>query len=83
MDRSLRNALIAEFFGTFLFLSIGAGAIVTTTRTSSMLNPARWFGPAIASGYFDDWYVWIVGPVLEGLVVGALWRFVLGERSEA
>jgi glycerol uptake facilitator-like aquaporin len=48
-----------------------------------MLNPARWFEPAIVSGSLDDWYVWIVGPVLAGIVVGALWRFVLAERSEA
>jgi hypothetical protein len=26
------------------------------------VQPARWFGPALASGEWDDWFVWIVGP---------------------
>jgi MIP family channel proteins len=69
--------------GLAIGFALGASILFAGPLTSSMLNPARWFGPAIAAGYLDDWYVWIVGPVLAGLVVGALWRFVLAERSEA
>jgi aquaporin TIP len=27
--------------------------------TGAAMNPARWFGPALADGSWSDWYVWI------------------------
>lgn len=69
--------------GLAIGLALGASILFSGPLTGSMLNPARWFGPAIASGYLDDWYVWIVGPVLAGLVIGALWRWVIAERDTA
>lgn len=39
--------------------------------TGAALNPARWLGPALASGSWSDWYVWIVGPV-SGAVIAAV-----------
>jgi glycerol uptake facilitator-like aquaporin len=69
--------------GLAIGLALGASILFIGPLTGSMLNPARWFGPAIASGYLDDWYVWIVGPVLAGLAVGALWRWVMAERESA
>jgi MIP family channel proteins len=67
--------------GLAIGLALGASILFAGPLTSAMLNPARWFGPAIVSGYLDDWYVWIVGPVLAGIAVGALWRFVLAEQK--
>jgi glycerol uptake facilitator-like aquaporin len=43
------------------------------------MNPARWFGPAVASGTFDNWYVWWVGPLLGAVVTGLLYRFAFAE----
>ena len=32
------------------------------------MNPARWFGPALVSGVFDNALVYIIGPLLGGIV---------------
>jgi aquaporin Z len=49
--------------------------------TGAAMNPAGWFGPAIASGHLDNWIVWIVGPLLGATVAAALYRGVLAEDA--
>ena len=69
--------------GLAIGLAIGADILFGGPLTGAAMNVARWFGPAVASGDFSNWYVWIVGPVLAGIAVGAVWRYVIAERSEA
>jgi glycerol uptake facilitator-like aquaporin len=52
--------------------------------TGAALNPVRWFGPALASGTWADWYVWIVGPVAGGIIAAVLYATVfLRDRQPA
>lgn len=52
--------------------------------TGAAMNPARWFGPALAVGAWSDWYVWIVGPVAGAIAAGVLyWGVFLREREQA
>lgn len=44
--------------------------------TGAAMNPARWFGTAVASGFLDNGYVYVVGPALGGLVAGVLYSTV-------
>jgi glycerol uptake facilitator-like aquaporin len=46
------------------------------------MNPARWFGPALATGNWDNWWVWIVGPVA-GAIVAAVtyWGVFLRDKE--
>ena len=60
--------------GLAIGLAIGADILMGGPLTGAAMNPARWFGPAIASGFLDNWYVWIIGPLLGGTVAGALYR---------
>lgn len=50
-------------FGTSVSAAISGGA----------LNPARVFGPAVASGHFDYHLVWWLGPVFGGIAAGLLY----------
>lgn len=50
--------------------------------TGAAANPARWLGPALASGSWADWYVWIVGPV-SGAIIAAVLSTVLFLRDRS
>jgi aquaporin NIP len=48
--------------------------------SGASMNPARSFGPALGSWHFDDFWIWIVGPVV-GTSIGALaYQFIRGEQ---
>jgi aquaporin Z len=44
--------------------------------TGAAMNPARWLGPALAAGAWDNWFVWIVGPVSGAIVAAVLYSMV-------
>jgi glycerol uptake facilitator-like aquaporin len=48
--------------------------------TGASLNPARTLGPAVVTGNFANLWVYLVGPVLGGMLAGLLYKFVFAER---
>jgi glycerol uptake facilitator-like aquaporin len=62
----------ARASGLVAGLALTADALVFGPFTGAAANPARWFGPALASGTWADWYVWIVGPVAGGVMAAVL-----------
>ena len=60
--------------------AVGLAAIAFGPLTGASLNPARSLGPALAAGQWQDFWVYIAGP-LAGAPIGALaYQFVRGER---
>ena len=51
--------------------TVAAGILFSGPLTGGAMNPARWFGPAVASGQFANFWIWIVGPIV-GAVLAAL-----------
>jgi MIP family channel proteins len=68
--------------GLAIGLAVAADILMGGPLTGAAMNPARWFGPAVASGTFDDWYVWWIGPLLGAAIVALVYRFVWEERGE-
>jgi MIP family channel proteins len=68
--------------GLAIGLAVAADILMGGPLTGAAMNPARWFGPAVASGTFADWYVWWIGPLLGAAVIALLYRYALEERGE-
>uniref|UniRef100_A0A8C8S1J7 Aquaporin-8 n=1 Tax=Pelusios castaneus TaxID=367368 RepID=A0A8C8S1J7_9SAUR len=49
--------------------------------SGACMNPARAFGPALVANYWDYHWVYWVGPMVAGLLVGAVIRFLIGDRK--
>jgi MIP family channel proteins len=56
--------------GLAIGLSLTALIMVFGPFTGASFNPARTFGPALASGHWDNFWVYIVGPILGGSLAG-------------
>jgi MIP family channel proteins len=52
-------------------LAIVGGILVAGPLTGGAMNPARWFGPALVGGHWDNGWIWIAGPVI-GAAIAAL-----------
>jgi MIP family channel proteins len=68
--------------GLAIGLAVAADIMMGGPLTGAAMNPARWFGPAVASGSFDNWYVWWVGPLLGAIVAAILFRYVFEGEAE-
>jgi aquaporin NIP len=72
----------AALAGLGIGAALGVAVIVFGPATGAGLNPARWLGPAVASGRFDDFWIYIVGPLVGALAAALLYRtFVLEDRG--
>lgn len=65
------------FIGLTVALDILAGGYIT----GASMNPARTFGPALAGGYWDNHFVYWLGPMIGGIAGGLLYTRVFEKQS--
>jgi MIP family channel proteins len=68
--------------GMAIGLAVAADILMGGPLTGAAMNPARWFGPAVASGHLDDWYVWWIGPLIGAIVGAVIYRYALEGEAE-
>jgi len=69
--------------GLAIGLAVAADILVGGPLTGAAMNPARWFGPAVAAGAYANWYVWWIGPAIGAAVAALVYRFALAQPHEA
>lgn len=67
--------------GFAIGLTIAFDIMVGGPITGAAMNPARWFGPAVLAGFFDNWYVYWIGPLLGGAVAGLVYSQVFLDKT--
>jgi MIP family channel proteins len=70
--------------GLAIGLTITMDIFATGAISGAAMNPARWFGPAIVGGHWDDFWIWIIGPIVGAVVAALVFNDVLlaGEGLE-
>ncbi len=70
--------------GLFIGLTITIDILLAGPLTGAAMNPARWFGPALASMNFSNFWIYWVGPLAGAAAGGTLgmWLYDLKEKEE-
>lgn len=68
-------------FGIGLILA--ADILVGGPLTGAAANPARHFGPAVVSGFLDNWWVYWIGPLIGGGLAGLSYRYLFAGAVES
>jgi MIP family channel proteins len=75
------DARAPKIGGLAIGLAVAADILVGGPLTGAAMNPARWFGPALAAGAYADWYVWWIGPAIGAAVAALVYRWTLAEAT--
>ena len=62
--------------GLAIGLSISIDVFVGGPVTGAAMNPARAFGPMLAGGEWDNWWVYWVAPIAGALVAGLGYEYL-------
>lgn len=56
--------------------------IVGVPLTGASVNPARTFGPALISGYWDYHWIYWAGPIIGAVIAGLIMNYVFIKKAE-
>jgi MIP family channel proteins len=60
---------------------VAADILAIGPMTGGSMNPARSFGPAVASGIYEAQLLYFTAPIVGGLVAGLLYEFLFMRRN--
>jgi aquaporin Z len=65
------SPLAPRIAGFGIGLTVMTDILLGGPLTGAAMNPARWFATAVPAGFYDNWYVYWIGPLL-GAAIGGL-----------
>ena len=78
VDKRSTPALAGLAIGFVVLFGVMVGGAIS----GGSMNPARVFGPAMASGHFANHYVWWIGPILGGVTAGFTYDLFFAEKKK-
>ena len=76
------SPLAPRIAGFSIGLIVASDILAGGPITGAAMNPARWLGPAIAAGFYTNWYVYIIGPLVGGALAGLSYRYVFAPPED-
>ena len=68
--------------GVAIGLALALGLIIGGPITGGALNPARWFGPALAANSLGQWWIYIFGPIIGGGLAAFLYSTLFMKKEK-
>jgi MIP family channel proteins len=78
IDKRSTPALAGLAIGFVVLFGVMVGGAIS----GGSMNPARVFGPAMASGHFANHYVWWIGPIVGGVFAGFTYDILFSEKKK-
>ena len=78
VDKRSTPALAGLAIGFVVLFGVMVGGAIS----GGSMNPARVFGPAMASGHFANHYVWWIGPIVGGITAGFAYELLFSEKKK-
>ena len=70
-----------QLAGLAIGLTLAFDILFAGPLTGGAANPARAFGPALVSGYWEGHLVYWIGPILGGIIAGMTYQFISAEKN--
>jgi aquaporin TIP len=67
--------------GLFIGLTVTMGVMMGAAVSGAAMNPARFMGPAVAAGGFENTWLYWVGPLVGGGLAALVYRYALEEKE--
>lgn len=64
------SPLAPRIAGFGIGLTVMTDILLGGPLTGAAMNPARWFATAVPAGFYDNWYVYWIGPLLGAAIGG-------------
>ena len=77
MGTAVNPAAVKGVAGIAIGGALGVGVLIFGPVTGASFNPARWFAPALVSGSFTDFWLYILGPIAGATGAALLYRTVM------
>ncbi len=72
-----RNTTLASLAIGF---ALGVGVLIAGPLTGGAVNPARAIGPMIVAGKFTSWWIYLIAPIVGGIIAAGICTWTLALR---
>jgi aquaporin Z len=62
-------------------ITIAIGNMAGVAASGAAMNPIRWFGPAVIQQDFANFWIWIIGPLVGGVIAAVVYDMFLMDKS--